>query len=128
MSMRWSSKRVAERHLALQQRLVIGLRHFGRRGQILEMHQVLVRATRRYGRSVAICALDLLVFDDAALLGVDQEHAARLQAALAHDVLGREVEHAGFGGHDDQVVLGDVVARRAQAVAIEHRADAACRR
>ena len=27
-------------------------------------------------------ALDLLVLDDAALLGVDQEHAARLEAAL----------------------------------------------
>ena len=42
---------------------------------------------------------------------------------LCSDVLGRNVEHADFGGHDDQVVLGDVVARRAQAVAVEHRAD-----
>ncbi len=35
----------------------------------------------------------------------------------------REIEHADFGSHDDQVVLGDVVARRPQAVAIQHRAD-----
>ena len=69
-------------------------------------------------------ALDLLVVDDAALLGVDEEHAARLQAALAaRTSSGGNVEHAGFGGHDHQVVLGDVVARGAQAVAIEHRAD-----
>ena len=68
--------------------------------------------------------LDLLVFDDAALLRVHQEHAARLQAALAHDLLRREFQHAGFAGHDDEVVLGDVVAGRAQAIAIEHRADA----
>ena len=38
--------------------------------------------------------------------------------------LGRDVEHADLGRHDDQVVLGDVVARRAQAVAVEHGADA----
>ena len=68
--------------------------------------------------------LDLLVFDDAAELRVHEEHAARLQAALAQDLLGREVEHAGFARHDDEVVLGDVVAARTQTVAIEHRADA----
>ena len=37
---------------------------------------------------------------------------------------GLDGEHAGFGGHDDEVVLGDVIAGRAQAVAVEHRADA----
>ena len=36
---------------------------------------------------------------------------------------GGNVEHADLGRHDDQVVLGDVIARRPQAVAIEHRAD-----
>jgi hypothetical protein len=48
--------------------------------------------------------------DDAALLGVDQEHAAGLQAALAHDLGGVDVEHARLGGHDDEAVLGDPVA------------------
>ncbi len=46
-----------------------------------------------------------------------------MQPLLEHDVFGRNVEHADFRRHDDQVVLGDVVARRTQAVAIEHRAD-----
>ena len=35
------------------------------------------------------------------------------------------VEHADFGGHHDEVVVGDDVARRAQAVAVERRADLA---
>ena len=54
---------------------------------------------------------------------VDEEDAARVQPLLEHDVLGRNVEHADLRRHDDQVVLGDVVARRTQAVAIEHGAD-----
>ena len=36
----------------------------------------------------------------------------------------RDVQHADLRGHDDQVVVGDVVAGRAQAVAVEHGADA----
>ena len=67
--------------------------------------------------------LDLLVLDEAALGRVDQEHAARLEAALAHDALGRDVEHADLAGQHDQPVVGDPVARRAQPVAVEHRAD-----
>ena len=113
---------VAERHLPLQQAVRIGRWPFGRRRQVLEMHQVLVEplSVRALGGDRA---LDFLVVDDAALHGVDQEHAAGLQSALQHDVLRRQVEHAGLRGHDDQVVLRHVVARRAQAVAIEHGAD-----
>ena len=48
--------------------------------------------------------LDLLVGDDAALRGVDQEHAAGLQPHLLHDGGRVEVEHAGFGGHHDEAV------------------------
>ena len=67
--------------------------------------------------------LDLLVLDEAALGRVDEEHAARLQAALAHDALGRDVEHAHLAGQHDQPVVGDPVAGRAQPVAVEHGAD-----
>ena len=87
---------VAERHLAL------GERHGLRRAAVSGAAGRSLRCTRccfsqsAYGRSLMICCLDLLVFDDAAQLGVHQEHAARLQPALAHDLLGREVEHAGF--------------------------------
>ena len=48
--------------------------------------------------------LDLLVGDDAALRGVDQEHAAGLQPHLLHDGRRVEVQHAGLGRHHDQAV------------------------
>ena len=90
---------VAERHLALGERHRLRQRQLGRRGQILEVHQVLLEPLG-VRPLVDDLRLDLLVFDDAAELGVHEEHAARLQPALAHDLLGREFEHAGFGGHD----------------------------
>ena len=60
------------------------------------MDHVLVEplAVRLFGRDLA---LDLLVGDDAALLGVDEEHAAGLQAAFECDVRRRHVEHADLG-------------------------------
>ena len=53
------------------------------------------------------CCLSLLVGDDPSLFGIDKEHAARLKATPVFDVFGGDFEHAGFGPHDDQVVLGD---------------------
>ena len=42
--------------------------------------------------------LDLGVGDDALLDGIDQEHAAGLQAALFANIFGRDFKNAGFGG------------------------------
>ena len=67
--------------------------------------------------------LDLLVLDDPVLVGVDEEHPARLEPALADDGGGVEVEHADLGGEDHQAVVGDPVARGAQAVAVEDGPD-----
>ena len=55
--------------------------------------------------------------------GVDQEHPAGLQATLADDLRRVDVEHADLAGQHDEVVVGDPVAARTQAVAVEHRAD-----
>ncbi len=119
--------RVAEGLLLLGQ--IFGLeagdrRRVRRLGKPIEIGQVFVeplpiRLALRHRR------LDFLVLDDAALDRVDEKHAARLQAALALDLLGRDVEHAGFGSHHDHPVLGHQVARGTQPVAVEHRADAA---
>ncbi len=99
------------------------------------MHDVLAVGQRRaggsspacshssYGCSAASVGLDLVVVDDPALGGVDEEHPARLQPALADDVAGVDVEHADLGGQHDEAVVGDPVAARAQAVAVEHGAD-----
>jgi hypothetical protein len=67
--------------------------------------------------------LDLGVGDDALLDRIDQEHAARPQAALLANVFGRNFKNAGFGGQHHQVVLGDDVAAGAQAVAVQRGAD-----
>ena len=69
--------------------------------------------------------LDLLVGDDAALLQVDQQHLAGLQTPLLDDGLFGDRQHAGLRRHDDEAVLGDEVARRPQAVAVERGADLA---
>ena len=66
---------------------------------------------------------DLFIGNDPSLLRIDQEHVPRLNAPLAQDALRSNFQNAGFGSHDNQVVSGDVVAGRAQAVAVEHRAD-----
>jgi len=101
---------------------VVGLLEARRLGQVAEMHEVLVQPLP-VGLGGADRAFDLLVLDDPALGRVDEEHAARLEPALAHDLVGGDVEHAGLGGHDDGAFLGDVIARRAQAVAVEDGAD-----
>ncbi len=91
-------------------------------GQQVELDQVLVEPALE-GPARSQRALDLVVTDDAALGRVDEEHAARLQATLLHDPLGRDVEHADLGRHDDEVVVGDPEARRSQPVAVEHGTD-----
>ena len=93
------------------------------RRQVVEVHEARRRATPGTACCVGELGLDLVVGDDAALRGVDEEDLARLEPALAHDLLGRHVEHADLRRHDHAVVVGDPVARRAQAVAVEHRAD-----
>ncbi len=119
--------RVAERLLAVEQRDVDA--RGGRRllagagGQVVELDAdaldpLLVRLAR------GELLLELGVVDDAALLGVDQEHLAGLQAPLLEDAAFRDRQHADLRGHHHHVVVGDHVARRAQAVAVERRADA----
>ena len=67
--------------------------------------------------------LDLLVVDDPSTPGIDEEHLPGLESAL-RDHLGRvDIDHTHFGGHDDQIVVGDPVAARPKTVAVEHRAD-----
>jgi hypothetical protein len=77
------------------------------------------------GLGVGEVGFQLLVVDHAALLEVDQEHLARLQAPLAHDLAVGHRQHAGFGTHDDEIVIGHAVAGRTQAVAVQRGADLA---
>ena len=114
-------ERVAEGQLAADD-VAVRVPHVGAVGQRVEGDEVVVEPllVRRVGGELG---LDLVVVDDPALGGVDQEHAARLEPALLHDRALVDVEDADLRGHDHEVVAGDPVARRAQAVAVEHRAD-----
>ena len=113
--------RVAERELQAAQRLALGALRLARRqvgeAHVLALEPLGVRAARRD------LVLHLLVGDDAPLLEVDEEQLPRLQAALAHDVLRRDVEHARLGGEHDPAVAGLEPAAGTQPVAVERRAD-----
>ena len=77
------------------------------------------------GLCVGEIGLQLLVLDDAAFLEVDQQHAARLQAPFADDLVLAERQHAAFGGEADEIVLRHAIARRPQAVAVQRGGDLA---
>jgi hypothetical protein len=112
---------VPERDLPREHHLVVG---FGARAvrQHLDRHGVLPQplAVRVLGRQAR---LDLVVGDDPPLARIHEEDPAGVEPLLDEDVLRRNVEDADFGGHDDEVVLRDVVARRPEPVPVEHGAD-----
>ena len=108
--------------LLLAQHVAAGLADVGDLGQVLEPAQ-LVRHPLAVGVRRGQLGLDLRVVDDPALGGVDQEHPPGLEPALAHDAADVDRQRADLGGHDHQAVVADPVARRAQAVAVEHGAD-----
>ena len=113
---------VAERLLPAQHGLMIRRRQVGRVGHVLDGNEVLLQpvGVRLLARQLL---LDLVVGDDPALRRVDEQDPAGMQALLEQDVLGGDVEDADLRRHDHQVVLGDVVARGPEAVAVEHRAN-----
>ena len=115
-------KRVTERLLTLEHGLVARLRQMRRFRQLADLDHVLIEplAVGMFGGDLV---LDLVVGHDAAFFGVDEEHAAGLEPAFVENSFRRNFEHASLGRHDDEVVLRHVVTRRAEAVAVERRAD-----
>ena len=109
--------RVAEETLLRDHTAVLRREH-GARRKLLEPDLVLGQplAVGVLGRQLG---LDLLVLDEPALGRVDQEHAARLQAALADHTLGGDVQHAHLTGQHDEPVVGDPVPSRPKPVAVE---------
>ncbi len=71
------------------------------------------------GLGIDDVGLELLVVNHAALLQVDQQHLARLQAPFAHNAVLGHRQHAGLGRQNHQPIVGDAVARRAQAIAVQ---------
>ena len=98
--------------------LVVGFDGLVGQRQVGQLHQMLVQPLA-VGLAGGVVALELVVVDHAAGLRVHQQHAARGQAGLDGDLLRRNVQHAHLGGEDEVVVVGDIVAGGAQAVAVQ---------
>ena len=78
------------------------------RGDVVQLDaQVFDPLLVRFGAGQT--GLQLFVVDHAALFQIDQEHLARLQTPLAHDLAFGDRQYAGFRTHDDHVVVGDDV-------------------
>ena len=63
--------------------------------------------------------LDLIVFDNAVLNSVDQEHASGLQATLANNAGWVNRQHSGFTGQDHEPIVGNPEATRTQPIAVK---------
>ncbi len=86
---------VAVGALPAEDGLVVGGNDAGRLGQLVERDLLLLKPLR-VRLAAGQLLLDLGVGDDALLDGIDQEHAAGLQAALLEDIFGRDFENAGL--------------------------------
>ena len=115
-------ERVPKRLLPLEHRVVIRFGQLAGVRQRRQFDHVLVeplsiRMRLRDG------ALDFLVRDDAPLLGVHEEHPARLQAALFQNVFRRKFQHARLARHHDQIIFRDVIPARPQPIPVKRRTD-----
>ena len=115
---------VAERLLPIEQRQVRA-HALGRRVRQFLQHDLGAVEPVAVGMALGQRRLDLVVGNEAALFEVDQQHLAGLQPPLGDDLVLGNLQHAHFGRHHDAVVLGDEIARRTQAVAVERGADLA---
>ena len=94
------------------------------KGQVVELDaQVLDPLLVRL--AVGQVGLNFLIVDHAALLQINQEHLAGLQAPFTNDFVLGHGQNARLGAHDHQVIVGDAVARWAQAIAVQGSADLA---
>ena len=66
-----------------------------------------------------IFLLAFTVFDDPSLHGIRKQDLPRHQPGLPDDMLFRNIQHADFGGEDQLSLIGDIVARRPQAIAVK---------
>ena len=88
---------------------MIGRRQERRIRHVFDRDEVLLEPLG-IGELAGELLLDFFVRDDAALGRIDEEDPSGVQPFLDEDVLGRNVQHADLRRHDDEVVLGDVIA------------------
>ena len=100
-------------------------RHFRRHaGQFFQLE---LRVLQPFGVRVfaSQLLLDFGIINDAPGFQVNQQHAAWLQTPFVANAFFGDWQHAHFGCQHHLVVIGDDVARRAQPIAIQRRANLA---
>ena len=111
---------VAEGLLAVQEGLLVGRhgRDLGR--QVFKVDLGIIQPLLiRMGAGELV--LEFVVVDDALLFEVDQQHLAWLQTPFLDDPFFRDRQNADFRAQNHDIVVGDHITRRAQAVAVERR-------
>ncbi len=98
--------------LRMLRNLLIGNR------QLIQMQQLPIQPLT-VGLTAGIKFLTLLIRDDALLLGIHQQHLARCETALCHNMLCRNIQNTYLRGENQPLIIGDVVAGRTQSVSIQ---------
>ena len=115
---------VAEHLLSLEGRRLLGIPAAGLEDvggrQVAQLEEVAVKPLC-VGAGGGQVGLDLGIPDDPTPRRVDEEHPARLEAALLDHLVGGHVHDTDLAGHHDQVVVGHPVAAGSKAVPIEDR-------
>ncbi len=111
-----------ERAHALEDRLCLQIVHLTRRRKVFQTDALFLEpCTERVPGGDSV--LELLVPDDAPLVKVDEEHASRLQPPLVGNRFRIDRQDPHLAGHDDQVVVGEVVAAWPQTVSVQDGTD-----
>ena len=118
--------RIAKRLLITQQALGVLRtlhRHFRRHAR--QFFQLELRVLQPFGIGVFAgqLLLDFGIINDAPGIQINQQHAAWLQAPFVANAFFRNWQYAHFGCQDHLVIMGDDVARWAQAIAVQRGAN-----
>ena len=121
--------RVTKGLLRFEQRgrfLIFVLRQFGKFWiNPIQIVQLILRLFQPFaiGRCFGQLTFQLGIFDDSAFFKVNQQHLARLKPPFARDVIFIKGQNAAFRSEADNVILGHTETCRAQAIAIQSRAN-----
>ncbi len=116
---------VAEGHLLLEEAFRIpggpvGLRL---RRQTMQRHEVLLEPLS-VRLALRVTVFDFIVEQEPAVDGIHRQHLARPEPTFLHDGgLIQAMQDADFRGHNDEPVVGDMIAGGSQAVTIQDRTD-----
>ena len=74
-------------------------------------------------RPIQILVLDLLILQQNAAFGIQQQHLVRAEASAANHLGRRNIHNSALGGEHKKIALREHPARGAETVSIQHRAN-----